>query len=428
MGAHLRERFREPGPKRILALDGGGSRGLLTLGFLSGLEKHLGERSGDSAKFRLAHYFDLIGGTSTGAIIATTLALEWRVREIVDLYFSLLPAIFAKPRVPGPLRLLMPAFKNKALTEALHQYLGDRTLRSEDLKTGLAIHAKRIDTGSAWVLVNNADWRYFDSPDPREIANADFYLRDLVQGSAAAPTYFSDVQVDLERNERGRVVGHAHFFDGGVSPNNNPALQMLLTVTDPAFGFNWPLGENNLLVWSVGTGYVRKRFAKRNRKRRSSAKPVSNFRRMAYSAKVQAALEGYNHDISQQQIALLQTLSRPRFPWFVNSEIEGQTASPLLSGQPALTYQRFDARLEIDEEEYRRPEHIESLLGRQMKAKDVEKLRQLDIKETEHLDVLFQAGEALGRAQLLDRSAAVGATAIAPDWPPASFNPAGWRA
>jgi uncharacterized protein len=428
MGGHLRERFREPGPKRILALDGGGSRGLLTLGFLSELEKHLGERSGDPAKFRLAHYFDLIGGTSTGAIIATTLALEWRVREIVDLYFNLLPAIFAKPRVPGPLRLLMPAFKNKALTEALYQYLGDRTLRTDDLQTGLAIHAKRIDTGSAWVLVNNADWRYFDSPDPREIANADFYLRDLVQGSAAAPTYFSDVQVDLERNERGRVIGHAHFFDGGVSPNNNPALQLLLTVTDPAFGFNWQLGENNLLLWSVGTGYVRKRFAKRNRKRRSSAKPVSNFRRMAYSAKVQAALEGYNHDISQQQITLLQTLSRPRFPWFVNSEIEGQTASPLLSGQPALTYQRFDARLEIDEEEYRRPEHIESLLGRQMKAKDVEKLRQLDIKETELLDVLFQAGEALGRAQLLDRSAAAGASAIAPDWPPASFNPASWRA
>jgi predicted acylesterase/phospholipase RssA len=427
MGAHLRERFREPGPKRILALDGGGSRGLLTLGFLSELEKHLGERSGDPAKFRLAHYFDLIGGTSTGAIIATTLALEWRVREIVDLYFNLLPAIFAKPRVPGPLRLLMPAFKNKALTEALHQYLGDRTLRSDDLKTGLAIHAKRIDTGSAWVLVNNADWRYFDSPDPREIANADFYLRDLVQGSAAAPTYFSDVQVDLERNERGRVVGHAHFFDGGVSPNNNPALQMLLTVTDPAFGFNWPLGESNLLVWSVGTGYVRKRFAKRNRKRRSSAKPVSNFRRMAYSAKVQAALEGYNHDISQQQIALLQTLSRPRFPWYVNSEIEGQSASPLLSGQPALTYQRFDARLEIDEEEYRRPEHIESLLGRQMRAKDVEKLRQLDIKETELLDLLFQAGEALGRAQLSDRSGALGVAAITPDWPPPGFNPAGWR-
>ena len=75
MGEHLRERFRRQGPKRILALDGGGARGLLTLGVLGELEKELARRSGDANKFRLAHYFDLIGGTSTGSIIATTLAL-----------------------------------------------------------------------------------------------------------------------------------------------------------------------------------------------------------------------------------------------------------------------------------------------------------------------------------------------------------------
>ncbi len=431
MGAHLRDRFRRPGPKRILTLDGGGSRGLLTLGVLAELEKHLGERSGDPVKFRLAHYFDLIGGTSTGAIIATTLALEWRVRDVVDLYFRLLPAIFARPRVPGPLRILMPAFENTALTQALNEYLGERTLRSEDLKTGLAIHAKRIDTGSAWILVNNPDWCYFDTPGEAQVANADFYLRDLVQGSAAAPTYFNDVRIGLERNKRGKVTGHAHFFDGGVSPNNNPAMQLLLTVTEPAFGFNWPLGESNLLIWSVGTGYVRKRFAKRNRKRRSSAKSVADFRRLAYSSKVQAALEGYNHDICQQQITLLQMISQPRFPWYVNSEIQAQTATPLLSGAPLLTFQRYDARLEIDEPQFRRPEHIESLLGQQMKVTDVDNLRKLDIKDPELLDALYRAGEALGKAQLLHRSATkqnpVKGSAIAPDWPPASFDPETWR-
>ena len=105
----LRERFQQPGPKRILSLDGGGARGLLSLGILAQLERHLGERSGDPANFRLAHYFDLIGGTSTGAIIATTLALEWKVREVVDLYFKLLPAIFARPQVPSFLRVFVPA-------------------------------------------------------------------------------------------------------------------------------------------------------------------------------------------------------------------------------------------------------------------------------------------------------------------------------
>jgi predicted acylesterase/phospholipase RssA len=429
----LRERLHEPGPKRILALDGGGSRGLLSLGVLAQLERHLGERSGDPNGFRLAHYFDLIGGTSTGAIIATTLALEWKVRDVVDLYFKLLPAIFARPRVPGPLRLFIPAFKNTALTHALNEYLGDRPLRSEDLKTGLAIHAKRIDTGSAWILVNNPDWCYFDTPGDADIANADFLLRDLVQGSAAAPTYFNDVRVPIERNKRGKVVGNAFFFDGGVSPNNKPALQLLLTATEPAFGFNWPTGEQNLLIWSVGTGYVRKRFEKRNRKRRSSARSINDFRRFAYSSKVQAALEGYNHDISQQQITTMQAMSRPRFPWHVNSEVRMQIKTPLLSSEPLFTYQRYDARLEIDEAKYRRPEHIETLLGKQMKARDVDKLRQLDIKDPELLDVLYRAGEALGAAQLVRRDTTdeehpLTGAAIAADWPPASFDPPRWRA
>lgn len=431
MGEHLRERFKRPGPKRILALDGGGSRGLLSLGVLAQLERKLAERSPDPAKFRLAHYFDLIGGTSTGAIIATTLALEWRVRDVVDLYFKLLPAIFAKSSVPGPLRLLMPAFKNAALTQALQEHLGDRTLGSADLKTGLAIHAKRIDSGSAWILVNNPDWRYFDTPGEADVANADFFLRDLVQASAAAPTYFNDVRIGLGRNKNGEVNSYAHFFDGGVSPNNNPALQLLLTVAEPAFGFNWPLGEDKLLIWSVGTGYVRKRFERRNRKRRSSAKPISNFQKLAYSSKVQAALEGYNHDISQQQVTILQMLSRPRFPWHVNSEVRMQTNTPLLSAAPALTYQRLDARLEIDEPELRRPEHIESLLGEEMKAKDADKLRQLDIKDAPLLDVLYRAGEALGAAQLIHRSSTdanrVLSPAIAADWPPQAFDPPEWR-
>ncbi|MGQ0531741.1 MAG: patatin-like phospholipase family protein [Caulobacteraceae bacterium] len=426
MGAHLRERFQRPGSKRILALDGGGARGLLTLGVLAQLERHLAERSGQGDQFRLAHYFDLIGGTSTGAIIATTLALEWRVREVVDLYFRLLPAIFSKPQVPGPLRVFIPAFKNKALTQALNEYLGDRMLNSEDLKTGLAIHAKRIDSGSAWILVNNPDWCYFDA-DSTGVPNSQFYLRDLVQSSAAAPTYFADVRIPLERDKHGKIAGYAHFFDGGVSPNNNPALQLLLTVTEPAFGFNWATGEENLLLWSVGTGYVRKRFAKKNKKRRSSAKSTSDFRRMAYSSKVMAALEGYNHDICQQQITTLQGLSRPRFPWYVNSEVRMQTKTPLLSTQPVLTFQRYDARLEIDEPEYRRPEHVESLLGQEMKAKEVEKLRKLDIKETELLDILYRTGEALGAAQLLHRDSTdanpVRSAAIAPDWPPARFDP-----
>ena len=61
-------------PKRILSLDGGGIRGVITLQFLEKIETILRKRHGDNPDFRLCHYFDLIGGTSTGAIIAAGLA------------------------------------------------------------------------------------------------------------------------------------------------------------------------------------------------------------------------------------------------------------------------------------------------------------------------------------------------------------------
>ena len=62
---------RTRSPKRILALDGGGIRGILTLEYLGLIEDMLKSRSGRN-DFRLSDYFDLIGGTSTGSIIAAT--------------------------------------------------------------------------------------------------------------------------------------------------------------------------------------------------------------------------------------------------------------------------------------------------------------------------------------------------------------------
>ena len=73
-----------PKPKRILALDGGGIRGILTVQLLKRIETLVRARTGDE-KAVLADYFDLIGGTSTGAIIASALALGWPVDRIEKL-------------------------------------------------------------------------------------------------------------------------------------------------------------------------------------------------------------------------------------------------------------------------------------------------------------------------------------------------------
>jgi len=76
------EHFSNDGtPKRILALDGGGLRGIVTLAFLAEIESMLRARHGGAESFRLSHYFDLIAGTSTGSIIAAALA---RGHSLID--------------------------------------------------------------------------------------------------------------------------------------------------------------------------------------------------------------------------------------------------------------------------------------------------------------------------------------------------------
>ena len=83
-------------PKRILALDGGGLRGILSLGLLQKIENVLRERHQAGDDFRLSHYFDLIAGTSTGANIAATLALGWTVEAIRTRYMALGERVFTR--------------------------------------------------------------------------------------------------------------------------------------------------------------------------------------------------------------------------------------------------------------------------------------------------------------------------------------------
>src|SRR5919108_1042611 len=72
-----------PGPKRILALDGGGVRGAISVAFLERIEALLSEHQGRPV--RLGDYFHLVGGTSTGSIIAGALALGYRAEQVREL-------------------------------------------------------------------------------------------------------------------------------------------------------------------------------------------------------------------------------------------------------------------------------------------------------------------------------------------------------
>jgi patatin-like phospholipase/acyl hydrolase len=238
-------------PKRILALDGGGIRGALTLGYLQRIEDILRKQHGNEKSFRLSQYFDLIGGTSTGSIIAACLATGMSVNEIKNMYMDLGDKIFAKKykwwKIFEVDDLIKASYKSKPLEDELQKVFGaDTTLASDKILTGLCIVAKRADTNSVWPLINHPDGKYFDSVDGR---NKDILLWKAVRASAAAPTYFLPQIIDV-----GGGLSEAAFVDGGVSMANNPALQLLMVATMNGFPFKWRWGADKLMIVSVGTG------------------------------------------------------------------------------------------------------------------------------------------------------------------------------
>ena len=272
-----------PGPKRLLALDGGGVRGALTVAFLERIETLLKERHGDDA--RLGDYFDLIGGTSTGAVIAGALALGFKTAQVKDFYLKLAPFAFRRARWHIP--VLQAKFDARGLRQQIEEVVGDRVLSSPDLITGFCLITKRMDTGSPWIIANNSKAPYWED-GKGYIGNKNYPLVNLVRASTAAPHFFDPELLPILHTEAlpealatapGRAIytlmqklglrkkvkidssTHGLFVDGGVTPHNNPSLALFQLATLPPLGINWQTGPKNLSIFSVGTGTYRPRLS-----------------------------------------------------------------------------------------------------------------------------------------------------------------------
>jgi len=380
----------DTGPKRVLALDGGGVKGVLTLGMLKPLEEELRNRAGGSPTFRLSDYYDLIGGTSTGAIIASGLALGLSVDQMIDLYMRLGPEVFG--RTAGDGVFLQSRFESKKLRRALQSVLTTKTLGTEDLKTGLAIHAKRIDTGSAWVVTNHPLGAFYD-PDVESgiFPNKRYRLIDLVLASAAAPTFFDEVTIDVAFDEKRRPTQRGYFVDGAVSANNNPSMQLLMVVLAPAYKFGWSGGADNLMMTSCGTGARRPQVDGRA------------FQGLPPGLRGVHALRAMVYDTQMQGVMMMQALSAPRRPWRINSEL-GDMRDMCLTGAPLLDYQRMDVPLDTKPKPKRRGDPVppmtalERLLGRELTADALNGLDSMDNGKADNLQLLLEVGHAAGRS------------------------------
>jgi predicted acylesterase/phospholipase RssA len=318
-------------PKRILALDGGGLRGVLTVAFLKRIENILREKTGDR-EFRLSDHYDLIGGTSTGSIIAAGLSLGMSVDEIREHYFALGEKVFK----PGLLSfgIVSQQYDSGSVAKALQGVFGDRTLGSNDFRTGLMVVSKRLDTGSPWPLTNNPKARYFGGGS-KTVPNRDYPLWSVVRASTAAPTYFDPESIVIKAAdpESGSPEVAGEFVDGGVSTTNNPSLQLVLTATVTGYGFGWQLGEDELSVTSVGTG------------RASTNLGLTTGAGSAAALHAVKALKSVLDDCADLVEVMMQWMSRSLTAREIDREI-GTLAGCHPGPGPCLTYLRYNVHFE----------------------------------------------------------------------------------
>ncbi len=357
------------GPKRILALDGGGLRGVMTLGMLREVEALLRDRHGGDPDFRLSDYFDLIAGTSTGAIIAAALSLGMSVDEVHGHYLRLGDVVFKRSLLRwGALRAKFPAEKVK---QALIGVLGERRLDSPDFRTGLLVVTKRLDTGSTWPITNNPRARYFArGTQATTIANGEYPLWQVVRASTAAPYFFDPETIRIGRGSAGAKPVDGDFVDGGVSPHNNPALQALLTATLPGHRLGWKTGPDDLLVVSVGTG-------------KANAE-VGHAGLLASTAAVHAvlSLKALMEDCGDQVETLMQWLSRSPTAREIDREVGTAEGGPQL-----CSYLRYNVLLQ--------PAWCEQRLGERIGPKALKALEAMD--DPDNIPELDRIGRLAGR-------------------------------
>ena len=206
----------------ILALDGGGTRGVYSAQVLACIE----ELNGAPLRER----FDLIAGTSTGSIIAGSAAAGIPMSRVVKLFEKESPRIFKRRRL-GSFHI-RSKYSRRSLEHVVRSYVSDLTMG--EIATPLMIMSSDISTGGVHVFKS----RYLKDLGQPYVRDADVVLSDAILASCAAPTYFDPVS-----------VGDFRLADGGLWANN-PSM-IALTEALSKFGRS----VEQLRILSIGTGH-----------------------------------------------------------------------------------------------------------------------------------------------------------------------------
>ncbi len=213
--------------KNILSIDGGGIRGIIPLACLIELEKIEGRPSRE--------IFDMVAGTSTGAVIAAGLALGMSARGLMAIYRNLAESSFQSlPFWKVALNLGNHRYSSEFVSKTLDQMGADREINS--LPIDILITGKNTVTSRIDFFVRDSE------------GNASVWgrlpLKDAVLASTAVPTYFPAHSATLD--------GKTHtWVDGGVGVSGNPCYQVAVEAIHYSAGA-YPPGDTRML--SFGTG------------------------------------------------------------------------------------------------------------------------------------------------------------------------------
>ena len=213
-------------PFLVLAIDGGGYRGLFAAHILRRIEQEWRPDWRD--------HFGMLAGTSTGALLAAGLACGISADQLASLYEEHGPTIFSARgfgRMPL-FSLFASRYSNRPLRTLLDRTLGDRTLG--DVQVPLILPAVDIGHGCVHVFKSAYDPHFHRDPGVR--------VAEAVLASCAAPLYFDPVVL---------TPGQYQLADGGLWANN-PAL---VAAVDARYRLRVPL--ENIRVLSIGTGTSR---------------------------------------------------------------------------------------------------------------------------------------------------------------------------
>ncbi len=210
---------------KILAIDGGGVRGAFAAQILKRIKEKLGKD--------ISKEFDIIAGTSTGAIVAAGMAIDYPPQKMLNLYRVGGKKIF-RQSYSGFLNLnnWKALFRSKyeiaSLKEALQEMYGDILL--SQAKTDLIILASDIISGNPFIFKSKHE-QYF-------ALNNDIKLVDAVLASCSVPIFFDPALIK------------GYLLVDGCLWANNPSLVALME----AMGKNFNQDKENIKIFSLGTG------------------------------------------------------------------------------------------------------------------------------------------------------------------------------